>query len=73
MQKKGENSWLNPVTEFAEKLRICENTFLSNPFLWLMNCGFFHRSDHKDMMDEVGDNQQSGYSQCMFNFTLLSI
>uniref|UniRef100_A0A8C8RVM2 T-box transcription factor T n=1 Tax=Pelusios castaneus TaxID=367368 RepID=A0A8C8RVM2_9SAUR len=22
------------------------------------------RSDHKDMMDEVGDNQQSGYSQC---------
>ncbi|XP_030410127.1 T-box transcription factor T isoform X2 [Gopherus evgoodei] len=22
------------------------------------------RSDHKDMMDEAGDNQQSGYSQC---------
>lgn len=26
---------------------------------------FFDRSDHKDMMDEVGDGQQSQYSQCM--------
>lgn len=31
---------------------------------------FLYRSDHKEIIDEVSENQQSGYAQCKFDFRL---
>lgn len=39
----------------------CHVSKLRCVFLALLS---FHRSDHKEIIDDVGDNQQSGYSQC---------
>lgn len=35
-------------------------------FVLLLVC----RSDHKEIIDEVSENQQSGYTQCKFEFKL---
>lgn len=62
MQRKGESSLLNSKVWIFFFFTF---TKTRSEIIWH---DFFYRSDHKDMMEEVGDNQQSGYSQCMFPF-----
>lgn len=45
-------------------MKYCCQFYFLNVLLLDSSIHFFDRSDHKEMMEEPGDGQQSGYSQC---------
>lgn len=66
MQRKGERTLtLYPLgKEIRGKMKYCCKYYFLGVLLFDNLLYFFDRSDHKDMMEEPGDSQQSGYSQC---------
>lgn len=59
--------------KYAERWCCCIPSFLNfllfdNSIYFFFVC--FDRSDHKEMMEETGDSQQPGYSQCTVCCTL---
>lgn len=45
-------------------MKYCCQFYFLNVLLLDSSIHFFDRSDHKEMMEEPGDSQQSGYPQC---------
>lgn len=65
MQRKGERILTMPFgREVCRKMKYCCQFYFLTVLLLDSSIHFFDRSDHKEMMEEPGDSQQSGYSQC---------